>query len=146
MNWGENREVDKVAKALPKKRLFWGNSFDNRNLLSVVNDEEKLEAEWKWELKDYIPKNKLLKTMGDVYSNYYLVYQDPVTLKYDFGTLRKYVNEKEIEKVVILYSTVKEREFENQFFYEEFVAFDWLALEQEVQLKNKIVYIFDVKD
>jgi len=146
MNWGENREVDKVAKALPKKRLFWGNSFDNRNLLSVVNDEEKLEAEWKWELKDYIPKNKLLKTMGDVYSNYYLVYQDPVTLKYDFGTLRKYVNEKDIEKVVILYSTVKEREFENQFFYEEFVAFDWLALEQEVQLKNKIVYIFDVKD
>ena len=71
--------------------------------MSVVNDEEKLEAEWKWELKDYIPKNKLLKTMGDVYSNYYLVYQDPVTLKYDFGTLRKYVNEKDIESCYSLF-------------------------------------------
>jgi len=144
INWGRNREVDKIAQTLPRVKLFWGNSFENRNVLSVLNEEEKLETEWKWEFKENIPKNNYLKTMGDVYSDYYQVSQDPISLEYDFASLKKYIYQNDIEKAVILFST--KEEFPSQYFIMDFLKFDWLELEQEVQLKNKIVYIFDVKD
>jgi len=144
INWGRNREVDKIAQTLPRVKLFWGNSFENRNVLSVLNEEEKLETEWKWEFKENIPKNNYLKTMGDVYSDYYQVSQDPISLEYDFASLKKYIYQNDIEKAVILFST--KEEFPSQYFIMDFLKFDWLELEQEVHLKNKIVYIFDVKD
>ena len=144
INWGRNREVDKIAQTLPRVKLFWGNSFENRNVLSVLNEEEKLETEWKWEFKENIPKNNYLKTMGDVYSDYYQVSQDPISLEYDFASLKEYIYQNDIEKAVILFST--KEEFPSQYFIMDFLKFDWLELEQEVHLKNKIVYIFDVKD
>jgi len=144
MNWGRNKEVEKIAEILPKENLFLVNPFENMDVLSVINSEENFSTEWKWKLKESIPKNSLLKTMGDVYSNYYLVYQDPVTLRYDFESFKKYLYEENIEKAVILCLT--EKEFSSQYFVTDLFKFDWLTLEQEVQLKNKIVYIFDVKD
>ena len=103
-----------------------------------------METEWKWEFKENIPKNNYLKTMGDVYSDYYQVSQDPISLEYDFASLKKYIYQNDIEKAVILFST--KEEFPSQYFIMDFLKFDWLELEQEVHLKNKIVYIFDVKD
>lgn len=144
IKWGRNRQVEEMAGTLPKEKLFWANPFENRNVLSVITDEKKFETEWKWVFKEFIPKKILLKTIGEVYSDYSPVYQDPATLIYDFEGLREYLYQANIKKVAILFST--KEEFPSQSFVFYFSEFDWLELEQEVQLKNKIVYIFDVKD
>ena len=146
ITWGKNTEVEETSKILPDKQKYWGNDFANQDLIAVVKQELYFSSEEKWNLKEYFPKDRLLKTYEEDYSYYFLPSYEPEISSEDWDVFKRNVYKENIEKVVVFYSTVENQEFWGQLFLSNFQAFDWLQLEKEVQLKNKIVYIFDVKD
>ena len=146
ITWGKNTEVEETSKILPDKQKYWGNDFANQDLIAVVKQELYFSSEEKWNLKEYFPKDRLLKTYEEDYSYYFLPSYEPEISSEDWDVFKRNVYKENIEKVVVFYSTVENQEFWGQLFLSNFQTFDWLELEKEVQLKNKIVYIFDVKD
>ena len=146
ITWGKNTEVEETSKILPDKQKYWGNDFANQDLIAVVKQELYFSSEEKWNLKEYFPKDRLLKTYEEDYSYYFLPSYESEISSENWDVFKRNIYKENIEKVVVFYSTVENQEFWGQLFLSNFQTFDWLELEKEVQLKNKIVYIFDVKD
>ena len=146
ITWGKNTEVEETSKILPDKQKYWGNDFANQDLIAVVKQELYFSSEEKWNLKEYFPKDRLLKTYEEDYSYYFLPSYESEISSENWDVFKRNIYKENIQKIVVFYSTVENQEFWGQLFLSNFQTFDWLELEKEVQLKNKIVYIFDVKD
>ena len=146
INWGRNNESDKVAEILPKDKTLWISDNGSQDLVAVFRGETYSPVEWHWTLKEILPKKALLKTMGPQYNYAFLITSDYTTYLLDLETFKKNISYFKVEKVITVYSTLAGESFDGQIYYSEFIKLDWLDLEKEVQLKNKIVYIFDVKD
>ena len=111
-----------------------------------IMSQTKLRKFYQRTLKEILPKKALLKTMGPQYNYAFLITSDYTTYLLDLETFKKNISYFKVEKVITVYSTLAGESFDGQIYYSEFIKLDWLDLEKEVQLKNKIVYIFDVKD
>jgi hypothetical protein len=65
INWGENRQVEEIAKILPKNDKYWCNNSENQMLVSVYTNERYSEPQWKWKLNEIVPRIDDLKVLGE---------------------------------------------------------------------------------
>ena len=136
INWGKNREVEKVIKVLPQGNAYWVNTADNINVLAVLNNETNSEVEWKWSLNDDIKETKKLKTFGSSYGYSFGIV--------DLPSFRASLNEYSISHIVLIRSTIQGEAFPQQEWLTDFLTRKWLKLTDTVPLQGKIIYTFDV--
>jgi len=136
IKYGNNREIDIVTNYLKKEERVWINDFGSGELINVYRENYYNEPEWNWELASWIPKKHLLKTYS--YNNTFSFGIDRIESFYQM------VNKYQIEKIALVVSTLDESLLE-QDKLPILKSQNWLKLINEIKLKNKILYIFEVK-
>ena len=133
--WGRNMEYEKVVESLPENRKvfvnvqkYWALAFDR--------DSNYLQPEWKRDLKEWIPKKRLLvRNKG----------QDVFWRRIgSVNNLHDCVTNNDIEFVCMIVSEHPDYFFPSQEFLEEMLDTKWLKLDKEISLKNKKLFIFKV--
>lgn len=145
LNWGRNREAEKIVQYLPTEGIYWDNNFQNQSYISVLNNELYSSPEWKWNLKNIVPKKALLLTKGSAKGFNSLSIFDNKSYYYAMPAFKEEIFNLKVEKLYLLSSTIKGDEFAGQHLFEYFTDANWLILKEEVNLKNKVLYIFDVQ-
>jgi len=135
--YGYDRECEEIVSLVGKDEKVWINDIGWDRLPYILRDEDVQRAEWKWSLKEWVPKKKMLK-------------QIPGLKTYNFES--KNIEEFEsklisngIQKVIFIdltkkYSNEKYRTIKNDDILES----DVLKLRYKIEGKNKKVFIFDV--
>jgi hypothetical protein len=137
IKYGYNREARSILEQFSKEEKIWINDFGSGELINVYRENYYNEAEWNWKLAKWIPKRALLRTYS--YEN---------TFSFEIGDIEGFhlaINEEKIEKIVLVVSTVQEDFVEHERL-DNLKMQEWLKLVEVVELKNKIVYIFEVED
>ncbi len=138
IKYGHNRETKQISEAFDSKEIIWINSYGSGDLLSMYRIDLSNEPEWRWDLQDWIPKKKLLKvySLGNTYTSYIS----------DMDSFMEGIESNNIEKVALIVSALEEDYFEGEEYLTTFFVQDWLEYERKVDLKNKVMYIFNVED
>ncbi|KKR05751.1 MAG: hypothetical protein UT34_C0002G0258 [candidate division WS6 bacterium GW2011_GWF2_39_15] len=143
LTWGANGEADKIAKMVDPKDIVFidcesGTISEVTYLLNVYRGTNYLPIEWHWKLD----KNKINRSLDAV---------EPTTdLWYgiDMSNLRNFkstIKQKKITKIILLESQVEGQKFPLEEYIDDLKKEKWLSLERVEQLKNKKVYVFEVK-
>jgi hypothetical protein len=135
--YGYNRECEKIVEMLPENKKVWINDIGWDRLPSVLMSEDVQDPEWKWSLKEWIPKKKLLKRLNN--QNIYNFSSRKI------NSFKENIILNGIEKVV--YIDLKKtyaRELLGSKNKEEVLNLDILVLEEKIEMKNKDVYILNV--
>ena len=135
--WGHNRQSDIIVSHFKRGERIWTN-YGSCFRLTFFNKERESTPEWNWKLKDYVPKKWLLNR-----------YEDGRIFSFNWLSLKDFQEEiesSEITKIAFIASTYPEREFPMQNKLVYLMQSEWLELTKEVPLKNKILYIFGVKN
>ncbi|EKD99586.1 MAG: hypothetical protein ACD_22C00228G0001 [uncultured bacterium] len=138
LKWGPNRECKQIIERLRDSKTLWINDNGCNLLLHFYRNDLSYEPEWNWDLKEAVPKKKLLR-----------IYDNPNIYSFYWETpakLRKQVETSKIDTVAIVVSTKKGYDFSMQYKLEELYNIDWLRSEGQMVLKNKSLYIFKVTD
>ena len=138
IEYEKNMEMEMIAENLSNNDVIWINAFGEEDLLDMYRKNLGTDPSWKWDLEKWIRKESLLKTYS-LSNRYSFIIRDMESFKQD-------INLNKINKVAILESTVDGKTFSGQEYLADFEKLDWLVLEEKVELKNKVLYIFDVKD
>jgi hypothetical protein len=136
VKYGYNKQTRQISTYFEKNEKIWVNEYTSIDLLRLYREETYIDPEWNWQLKDWIPKSTLLKT-----------YSKKKTFEFPIENIPLFkvkVHENDISKIVIIKS--EKEEFLYQEYAEVFKDEKWLRLEETVDLKNKVMYIFDVQD
>jgi len=141
--WGINGETKKIANMVDKAEIIYVNhtGIKNEDYLSNIyfyRSNSSLRGEFKRELLAWIPKKHLLKEFGSPNTYQGLLWETSADLK-------GIVEEKNIDKVVMVASLKKGTEFYNQNKIEILKKESWLELKKTEDMKNKRVYVFGVK-
>ncbi len=128
INWGRDYEITEVVKYFKKDDKILLNDPGWDLLPLVYRFDTDFEPEFRWELKEWVPRKKHLKNLGNA-NTYKFVFTNEVNLK-------KAVEHYDIDSVGFVVLEGEE--------YETFWNVDWLELEKEVSLKNKTLFILDV--
>lgn len=134
--FGNDYEVEKVVSYFPADENVMFNDIGWDLLPGIYRGNNQYNPEWKWELKDWVPRKKYL-TMLDT-TNTFLI--SGKTLEEERAEVEKY----KINKIGIVKSKIDYKPFLNQDRIEEYLKMDWLTLVDKVELKNKELYIFEV--
>jgi hypothetical protein len=136
--YGYNRDCEKIISLVSKDDVIWINDIHWNGLPSILREENLGQAEWRWSLKEWIPKKKLLKqNTGTKTFNFYWRNDD---------LLRTSVKENGINKIVYI-KLHKYWEKENLLLQDRLdilLNSKWLILGEQKEMKNKTVYIFNV--
>ncbi len=136
INFGRDYEVKEVISYFEEDEIIMLNDTGWDLLPGIYRGNRKYSPEWKWALKDWVPRKKHLKMFEDM--NTYPM--DGESIEED----RMFVDYYNIEKVGIVASSLKKFTFKNQERLEEYLNTDWLELTDTIPLKNKTLYIFKV--
>ncbi|KKP77942.1 MAG: hypothetical protein UR73_C0007G0027, partial [candidate division WS6 bacterium GW2011_GWF1_35_23] len=135
--YGYNRECEEIVKLVDEDERVWINDIGWDRLPFILRGEDVQRAEWKWSLKEWVPKKKMLKqTEGLETLNFRSV---------DIVKFEEELKSKDVEKVIFVdlkekYSNEKFKDAEIQ----DFLGIEILKLEQKIEMKNKDVYVFEV--
>ncbi len=138
LQYGYNRENENVAIQFNKESKIWINDYESKDILDFYRENLYIEPEWNWKLANWIPKKYLLKTNGEE--------RTFVSGFDDIGVFKEYVYENKIEEVVFLKSTIIGQQFPYEEQLEECFSQEWLIFDEEIKLKNKMMYIFKVEN
>ncbi|MHC1716415.1 MAG: hypothetical protein AB9915_00765 [Candidatus Dojkabacteria bacterium] len=135
--YGYNREVKEIISLVSPGEVIWINDINWDKLPFVYRGENIVDPEWSWELRDFVPKKKLLKRNEELRTyNFYWKKEE---------SFYNGVKEKDIE--VLVYIKL-EKGVEDRMLLQDrlevLTNFKWLHLREEKKLKNKTVYVFDV--
>lgn len=136
--YGYNRECRKIVSLVEKDDKIWINDIFWDRLPFILREEDLGNPEWRWSLKEWLPKKELLLKNNDL-KTYNFYWNDINSFKEDLE-----VNG--IQKVVYVELQVL-NEKENillQDRKEILLNAQWLSLQDERRMKDKIVYIFNV--
>lgn len=136
LKYGYNRETREILKNFDEDEKIWINDYGSGELINLYRGNLDIEAEWYWQLSDWVPKKTLLKP-----------YEENNTFTSEIlGTdlFKKKIRENNIERIALVISTIEGESFESQIKLEKLESLDWLAIKDKIELKNKILYIFDV--
>lgn len=136
--WGRNYEVDKVVSTLGKEDSILINDIGWDLLIGVYRGNRQYNPEWKWALKEWVPRKSQLKIFDKV--NTYTMESE--TILDD----RKMVERFNIKKIVLMKSLIPEKPFPFEKKLSEYFEAEWVELEKKVLLKNKEMYVFSVKE
>lgn len=136
--WGRNREIEKIISYFNEDEKIWFNGFRAwDHLLYFYRKDLNYNPQWKWELEDYILKKYLLITPKE--KNTFIFSATKLS------NFKELIQNNNIDKLALIYSTISDFEFPMQEKLIELKRQEWLKLTKKVVLKNKILYIFDVK-
>ncbi len=138
LKYGENRETEKMHEAVKDVDIIWIGDYGSEELITVYRKNLYNDPEWYWKLADSVPKKKLLKTYG--VNN---------TLQFDilgFRSFKEAIVKNNVDKVVFIMSSFEDSSFLSKANLTKLLSADWLTYEEEVVLKNKVMYIFRVED
>ena len=134
--WGNDYEVRKVIKLFDNNEKILMNDPGWDILVKVYRDDNRYDPEWKWKLNKWVPRQSGLKMFEKLDS--FVI--SGKTIEAD----RTRIINSGIDKVVLAVSTVEGNPFIHQDRLESYLEADWLSLRDTVDLKNKIIYIFEV--
>lgn len=137
MKYGNNRETLEIAEHLNEDEKIWINDYGSGELINFYRKNLDIEPEWTWQLEENLLKRELLEKRST--SN---TFSSPIENIDDFQHELKEYN---IEKVVMLVSTIDKEIFIAQDRIEELLSQEWLILIDKLELKNKDMYIFKFK-
>ena len=133
---GNDYEVRKVIKLFDNSEKILMNDPGWDILVKVYRDDNRYDPEWKWKLNKWVPRQSGLKMFEKLDS--FVI--SGKTIEAD----RTRIINSGIDKVVLAVSTVEGNPFIHQDRLESYLEADWLSLRDTVDLKNKIIYIFEV--
>ncbi|MBU1119772.1 glycosyltransferase family 39 protein [Patescibacteria group bacterium] len=134
--WGNDYEVKKVVKLFDNDEKILMNDPGWDILVKVYRGDNRYDPEWKWKLSKWVPRQSELKMFEKLDS--FVI--SGKTIEAD----RTRILKSGIDKVVLAVSTVEGNPFIHQDRLEKYLKADWLSLSDTVELKNKIIYIFEV--
>ena len=138
--WGNHGETCKISELFQPKDIIYvnGTGIENNKWMYMIKffrQDPSLEKEWHWVLVNNLPKKKLLKEfccqntfVGDEWNN--------------ISEFKKFIKNNNIEKIVMVKSTIPSVLFYNQELIDQLMVQNWLNLDDVKSLKNKEVYIF----
>lgn len=138
IRYGNNRGTEEIVTEISAKEIIWINNYGSDDLVSVLRGNTFNEAEWYWRLASWIPKKSLLKTYGT--NN---------TLSFEIINIENFKDQLEkndVKKVILAVSIIESEKQPWSDYVEEFSSQEWLKLNKTLNLKNKIVYIYDVEN
>ena len=136
--YGYNRESEKIVSFVDKNETIWINDIYWDRLPFVLREENLGQPEWRWSLKSWLPKKKLLmENVGFRTYNFYWSNEE---------YLKEKVRENKINKIVYIkvHKLSEKESLLLQDRLELIMTFDWLRLEKTEDMKNKTIYIFSV--
>lgn len=135
--YGYDRECEKILKPV-KEETIWINDIGWDRLPYVLRNENVQNPEWRWGLKDWLPKNNLLFVNKD-FRTYSFSWKSEESFK-------ERVYGYKISKVlyVQLAQVYEGDDLLMQNKAEQISKFNWLELEKTTEMKNKTVYIYNV--
>mgnify|MGYP001106716329 CR=1 FL=1 len=136
--YGYDRECEKIISLVSKDEKIWINDIYWDRLPFVLREENLGNAEWRWSLQKWVPKQKLLiRNMEFRTYNFYWS---------DINKFKSKLLENNINKVVyIKLEALNEQEkLLLQDRLEILLNTKWLDLEQKIGMKNKVIYLFDI--
>lgn len=136
MNFGVDYEVEKVVNQFDDEDIVLMNDPGWGLLINVYRGNLQYNPEWKWSLREWVPRKKNLRMFDDV--NTYVIEKE--NSEEDMEMIERYG----IDKVGIVVSNLKDVQFPFEDRLEEYMKSDMLKLEDTAGLKNKTVYIFKV--
>jgi hypothetical protein len=134
--WGHDYEVQKVVSYFNDDEKIMLNDVGWNILVNVYRGDNRYDPEWKWELEEWVPRKKNLKMFEKITS--YNIYLKNVVKDV------KYARENGITKIGLLVSTIEDESLLHQEKLNDYLNSSDLKLLQEVSLKNKKLYIFEV--
>lgn len=142
ITWGINGEVSKIADMVDETDVIYLNHTGTVNgdwlaNIDFYRSNPNLKAEFKRELRNWVPKKSLLKTYDKPNTYQGLEWQTADDLK-------KLIEKNGIEKVLMAASTKEGVEFYNQDQIYNLKQESWLKLQNIKKLKNKEVHNFKV--
>jgi len=148
-SYGYLKGIPEIVSHFKNDDIIWLNTItgietDSSYLYCMLRKNALLKSEWMYPLKESVPKKQLI-------NNYKL--PDTVSLKNTFSfkwntlpEFRNLIKEKKINKVGLIISDIPQVEkFAKQDNLEKLKNTDWLVLGKEISLKNKTLFIFNVK-
>ena len=129
---GYNREIKTILSQFPANEKKWINL--NGGLTHFYYDF--LSGNQINLISDFIPKKYLLHK-----------YSNKIFYRFKISSIRKFkrsIKLNGIGKVGLIVSTHPNYVYPNQNWVERLIQCDWLVLQDSIQLKNKVLYIFDV--
>jgi len=128
--------VEKVISYFDQGENILINDIGWDLLAGAYRGNREYSAEWKWKLRDWVPRKKHLREFeyGDTYTMYY----DDIEVDREMTTIYG------IEKIALTVSNIEDIPFPHQGKLEEYLNADWLELTDTIPLKNKTLYIFKV--
>ena len=137
LNYGIDYEIKDILAYADPDETIWINNIGWSNLPRFVRDDVYLDASFKWDLAEWIPKHATEETWGT-----------QTTYSFSWGSnieyFEDYANKLGFDKVFIIESTLPGVDFGYENQLAPLQTQDWLVLEETVPLKNKILYVFDV--
>lgn len=137
--YGYNRECEKIVELVGKDEKVWINDIGWDRLPYILREEDVQRAEWKWSLKEWVPKKKMLNTRTSVRTfNFYW---------YNLEDFADKLYKNNIQKLIYVKLNAENHEKGSllQDRLEILLSADWLILDQKIEMKNKVVYVFIVK-
>lgn len=139
LKYGYSRECEEILSFVESDEKIWINDIGWDRLPFVLREDKVQNPEWRWKLKEWVPKKKLLKKETEfVTYNFYWKNVDEFRLR---------LVEEDVRKVVFikLNDNVNER-FLLQDRLDILLNSKWLELEKSVTMKNKVVYYFNLRN
>lgn len=128
INWGRDYQVTEVVKYFEEDEKILLNDPGWDLLPLVYRFDTDFEPEFRWKLKDWVPRKEHLKNLGNS-NTYKFTFTNETAL---LNTAQHY----DIEKIG--YVVLEGEDFET------FWEVDWLELEEGISLKNKTLFIIKV--
>lgn len=145
LTWGINGEADKIAELLEPEDVVFVNYSSSSPfsefayLINVYRPNSSLPIEWHWKLD----RTKIKRSL-DKNEPTQLLFSKP-----DMNNLEGFkeeLNSNEINKIILLESTIEDYSFPLQEHIQELMLRTWVELEVKQELKNKTLYIFTVTE
>ena len=137
LKYGYSRECEKILSFVESDGKIWINDIGWDRLPFILRADKVQNPEWRWKLKEWVPKKKLLKKeMEFVTYNFYWK---------DVDEFREKLVKEDIKEVIFIKmnNDVNER-FLLQDRLNLLLNSKWLELEKSVTMKNKVVYYFKI--
>ncbi|KKP66001.1 MAG: hypothetical protein UR64_C0014G0002 [Candidatus Nomurabacteria bacterium GW2011_GWE1_35_16] len=136
--YGYDRECEKIVAMVPQEESIWINDIYWDKLPFILRGENVVKAEWRWKLKQWVPKKQLLKE-NETLKTYNFDWSNEPQLK---TKVEKYG----IKKIVYvkLNEFNPKEEIPMQDKLELLKTYTWLNLYSATEMWNKSVYIFSI--
>lgn len=130
LEYGRHFEIRSITKELSGYDKVYINDTDTNHLIHFYMSDLSLNPQWKWNIKSNLPKSQLVK-----------IYEEPEIINIVPGSSLEMSPDG--SALVIIESKIGRDPFGSQELLPNLLSSSQLNLVKKVELKNKIMYIFE---